>query len=403
MSGDAVAVSRVESKLSLLECLSHCGGEVALERQGDLLSCRGCGATYPIVDGVPVFTSVKPPASGERRVSRWGLRARTAAGSVLWLGYLLGVSLRERRNFLAGGAPLAPEVARWAPYYYYYSVPFVLYLKAIEIALFAGLAVPRPSVEIGGAGGDVSRMAFEGTRIDIDCEYFVDNVFHFAQSGTDVYAVTDLHVGASAFNLPLRSAAFGGLVLVHIVDHLVDIEAAFGEFSRILRGGGVLAFSTHTASVHDHLPFARLCRIVSGRLAEAYRRWRCGRPHAWRGAPSYVNPDPGNAAGMNLFSIDDWRRLGERHGLVLESARPFTHGPTWAALMDLHHRSHPRFFGEALRRFVSHMVTKELREGVAYAERAAANLFLVFRRAAEAHPERAAANARLRRGARGRG
>lgn len=381
MSGDAVAVSRIESKLPLLECLSRCAAGLTLSAEGRQLACGGCGATYPIVDGVPVFASVKPPvSSGGRRASGWTLRARTAAGVVLWLGYLLGVSLRERRSFLTGGAPLAPEVARWAPHYYYYSVPFVMHLKAIEIALFAGLTLPRPSVEIGGAGGEVSRMAFEGQRIDVDCEYYVDNVFDFARSGSDVYAVTDLHVGASAFNLPLRSSAFGGVVLVHVVDHLVDIDAAFREFARVLRSGGMLALSTHTAAVYDHLPLARLLRIVSGRLAAVYRRWRCGVPHAWRGATSYVNADPRHAGGMNLLSIDEWRRLGARHGFDLHEARPFTHGPTWTALMDLHHRAHPRFFGEALRRFVSHMVAKELRGGVVYDEREAANLFLVFRR-----------------------
>jgi len=383
----SAALSRIEAKLALLKCPRCADGASDLALEPDAIRCGSCGSRYPVVGEVPVFSSRPPRPADSRKVhggrhgSVWRVRAHTAFGSVLWLAYLLAASVRERRNFFRSDLGLIPEVESWLPYRYYSTVPFVLYLKAREIDLFSRIPMESPSLEIGGGGGDMSRFAFAGKRIDVDCEYYVDNFAEFDRD--DLHAVTDLHVGGSIYNLPLRDASFRTVVMVHIADHLMEIEAAFKELSRVLRPGGALVFTTYSRHVFDHLPLARLLHRVSDGLARWYQRRRCARWHLWRGAFPYIHPDPEEATGQNLFSVAEWTQLGARYDLTLEHVRPFT-TTAWTTLMDLQHRSHPRFFLKPLWRFVSHVVRQERTRTPSLDEREAANLFLVFRRRAPA-------------------
>lgn len=167
--------------------------------------------------------------------------------------------------------------------------------------------------------------------------------------------------------------------MVHVADHLVDIETAFKELSRVLQSGGRLAFSTYSGFVFHHLPMFRLMGRFSERLANNYKEWRCRRTCVWHGYSPYICDNPEEATGQNLYSISQWKELGKRYSLDLIEYRPFTVGAVWTSMVDLQYRGDPRMFKNALYRLVSHMVAKEVRGDQKLDERAA-NLFMIFQK-----------------------
>lgn len=378
-------VARIREKLGLFRC-PRCKDETAGLQVHDgvrALECGACDTRYPIDRGVPLFARLAPDGGGRVPIGRWRSRCeivlRTAIGTPLWLALLLWVALGERKRPPGPGKALVSEVERWLSCEFG-GTPYNLYLKAVEAALFGSLGLERPALEIGGGGGDTSRIAFAGKRIDVDCEYYVDNIFYNARRGGDLYASTDLHIGGSVYDLPFRTAAFRTLVTVHVVDHLVDIDAALGEMARVLAPGGRLAFSTYAARVFAHLPLCRALRRFGPGLAERYLVWRRYRVPRWYGYGQLVADDPDNAAGQNLYTIEQWREVGLRHGLCLMEARPFTEGRFWTTFLDLQYRGDPRLLRRPLQQLISRLVDAELRGRVVLAEESAANLFLVFER-----------------------
>ncbi len=380
------STERIAAKLSVLRCVRcrNAQGSLVLEAQG--LRCTDCDAQYPIVDGIPIFSIKKAQAVAKRGVLR-GLRRkcqtaiRLATGTPLWFTYLAYVSLAERTNFFSSRAAAVHQAVSalfqtdWAS-----SIPYNLYLKAIETRLFANLDIRRPCLEVGGGGGDTSRLAFAGRRIDVDCEYYLDNVWNNLANGADIHSVTDLHVGGSVYDLPCPDESFGTVVMVHIVDHLVDINGALGEVVRVLRPSGLLAFSTYSETVFRHLPLFMRVNRLHERVATAYLDWKTRREYPWDGYSPFVCDEHEEATGQNLFGFDTWRQLGERHKLRLVKYQPFTIGRIWSGLMDLQYRGDPRLFRTPLNRLVSHFVEKELSGELQLDDRDAANVFMVFQK-----------------------
>jgi SAM-dependent methyltransferase len=60
-------------------------------------------------------------------------------------------------------------------------------------------------------------------------------------------------VRADAARLPFRSASFDGVLLFHVLAHLVAVEICLAEINRVLRAGGRLAVSTPNADYLDAL------------------------------------------------------------------------------------------------------------------------------------------------------
>ncbi len=384
---------RIKSKLHLLKC-PRCPGPTARLTPGEsALLCPQCHSQYPIVNGIPVFSvrsdSLEIVESrktiSKYSVTKWRrwleLLLRTVVGTPLWLAFLIYLSVAKRRNFLfQWRTACAPEVAKWLSVRWVAFTPYNLYLKALETNLFSKVELPSPSLEIGGGGGDTSRLVFAGKRVDIDCEYFYHNIALHAARGVDVHAVTDLHIGGSVYNLPCEDASFNSAVMIHIADHLVDIETAFQELSRVLRPGGILALSTYSGYVFEYLPLFRLLRPLSEDLANRYRVWKCHRNSVWSSYGSLISDNPEDANGQNLYTISQWEQLGARHGLELIQSRPFTVAKVYTTLVDFHFRGDSRIFRVPIRRCISHFVESELAAPDTLSESEASNIFMVFRR-----------------------
>ena len=60
-------------------------------------------------------------------------------------------------------------------------------------------------------------------------------------------------VQADAARLPFRDATFDGVLLFHVLAHLVEVETCLSEVHRVLRSGGLIAISTPNAEYLDAL------------------------------------------------------------------------------------------------------------------------------------------------------
>ncbi len=278
--------------------------------------------------------------------------ARTLLGTPLWASYLA----RQQ----AATTDCEP-VRRLAGTEWYLS-PYNLYLKALEIELFRRFQVVRPALEIGGGGGETSQHAFAGRLIDVDCEYYVPNLGLNLRRGI-LYAVTRAHVGGSPYAMPFRSGAFNTVVSIHVFDHLTAVNTALAEIARVLRPGGLLAFTTYAGHLFDGLPVRTLYR----------------RPF-WSGYGSLRHDDPDDARGQNMCSLSEWRAYGQLAGLNLIEVRSFTRRDRFLTAMRLEMAGDPRLFRAWYQRVVSQWINEDLTRPPPYAD--AGNVLLVWQRTA---------------------
>jgi SAM-dependent methyltransferase len=260
--------------------------------------------------------------------------------------------------------------ARWV-----LNVPHNLYLKSIEIALFRNFSSSAPRLEIGGAGGDTTNLAFNNQIIDLDLEYFSQSIFDQHDAGGDIFLATNAHICGGTYNMPLADESFQSVQMVHILDHLTDVNITFSELSRVLRPGGKLIVTTYSASVFRHLWLFRIIRKINTRWADIYYQLRTR-------ATGLINGDPKDATGQNLLTIAEWKNIGWSYGLNLIHTQPFNYGAIWTNMLDLQKRGDPRFFRKILISIVGYAVNKELVKRGVMLEEDAANIFMVFEKPA---------------------
>lgn len=156
---DDKKLGRIFDKLAFLRCPNCRDNKRPLLLEEKALFCSQCQAQYPILRGIPVF-SAKPHSHGAspNRVSRWTAKPeilrRICVGTPLWFLFVLYMCAVERKNFFRrADSSYAPEVTRWLPFGWASSIPYNLYLKAVETSLFSDLEIRSPSLEVGGGGG----------------------------------------------------------------------------------------------------------------------------------------------------------------------------------------------------------------------------------------------------------
>jgi SAM-dependent methyltransferase len=119
---------------------------------------------------------------------------------------------------------------------------------------------------------------------------------------------------ADAESLPFADRSFD-LVFGHaVLHHLPDLERAFGEFRRVLRPGGTIAFAGEPSRVGDRL--ASVPKLAAVRLAPGWRRLMRARTASPAPPGPGVNGDHSleRFVDIHAFSPQQLRRLARAAG-----------------------------------------------------------------------------------------
>lgn len=177
----------------------RCAG--AVDGDGEQVRCKSCGATFPVVDGVPV------------------LLLETTAQHV-----------HQQRYFDA-------EFARYGRY------EIENWRRSFLERIFEALGIPREDgpyldVGVGGSGATVIEAARAGMDA-VGCDLSVEGVLlaqrHARAEGVDERA---RFVVCPAERLPFRDDSFACASAVALLEHVEEDRVALAELFRVLRPGG---------------------------------------------------------------------------------------------------------------------------------------------------------------------
>lgn len=170
----------------MLKC-SRCGSSVSI--QNDAVSCSVCSATFPVVDGIPRFTSDQHLASFGRQ----------------WTKYEVAHDGEDRATFQAK--------------------------TGVSIAELKGLRI----LDAGCGGGRYSKVCGEAgaTVVGADHTAAVDKARQLCSHLSDV-----AFVQADLKHLPLEPGAFDFVFSIGVMHHDADTRSVFDAVAKMVKPGG---------------------------------------------------------------------------------------------------------------------------------------------------------------------
>ncbi len=195
--------------------------KTALIRKGDSLACRGCGATYPILEGMPCFAPTDEfydnyaAAFAHYKASPGGLKEQALKVLPFW-------SWREWRFWRRVVPPCE---------------------RLLDIGCGRGRQI-------------FEERAKETVGFDTSLAFLRECAHHY-----------DRVVSGRVPELPFQDASFDAVVTSHVLGHVpVDLkESLVKEIARVVRPGGTTSHIIETDSVHPAVAAAKAS-------PEAYRR-----------------------------------------------------------------------------------------------------------------------------------
>ena len=223
----------LERLVGLLACPA-CWGRVRLSPARPTLLCNGCGAGYPIVDGVPIMLT----ASCQSRLDS-GKEADPTVGLprpwwIVWFGRLV-------RATSLGGPSYDPDQEK-------------------RIRAMIHQLGPEANILDLGSGG----RCWGSTVVGMDIDRFAN-----------VGVVGDGH------QLPFADRVLDGIICTGVLEHVNDAEAVTREVWRVLRPGGMVYVAVpfiqgyHPAS-GTHQDFRRLTHIGLQHLFSSFEQVNFG-------------------------------------------------------------------------------------------------------------------------------
>ncbi len=177
--------------------------------------------------------------------------------------------------------------------------------KSQEAVFFRQADISDPSLELGICRGDISSLHFEGRHFTLGSEYLW---FTGAQAAKR-YPLWDRVYSDEINHLALKDRSLQTICMVHIVDHLENIDAAMAEVARVLKTGGHVYFSGFS---EHHYRVNLLYRILKNISPQA--------------AASFADYLSRRRVHFNFLSEDAWRMLLDRYGLELHAFKYFETG-----------------------------------------------------------------------------
>lgn len=235
MTHEAEAAGRIPlaELIGILACPA-CRAPVAERPPEPGLACGGCGATYPIVEGVPLMLTADSRALLQAGEEPDGTAARPRRWWSVWFG-----------RFVEATSPAGPS----------YDPHQTTRIRRMLDELGAG----GRTLDLGAGG-----RAWGPRVIPMDIDRF-----------PGVALVGDGH------RLPFADGVLDGVICTGVLEHVDDAEAMTAEIFRVLRPAGLLYVAVpflqgyHPAS-GTHQDFRRLTHIGLRRLLRAFREREFG-------------------------------------------------------------------------------------------------------------------------------
>jgi SAM-dependent methyltransferase len=168
--------------------------------------------------------------------------------------------------------------------------------KVLEGYFFRKVDLNSPSLEIGFYRGNVSALHFEGKTFDFGSEY----VYQMGREAKNNFKLWDHLFCDELTALAVKDNSAETVCLVHIVDHLENLEPAFSELARVIRSGGRLHFSGYCENALRPNIWWRILGLFSSEAANRYSDELSERLKLW-----------------NFLSCEEWEEVLEKHGFRL--------------------------------------------------------------------------------------
>jgi len=136
--------------------------------------------------------------------------------------------------------------------------------RSVEALSFSSIDIKEPVLDLGCGFGEFSGVVFGNLECGIDIN---QKDLDIAFKGKRYKKV----VHADARNLPFRSGEFNSVISVSVMEHIPQAERVIPEVKRVLKKGGLFAFSVPTTVLYQTLLFPRILKFFGlKKLAEYY-------------------------------------------------------------------------------------------------------------------------------------
>lgn len=148
-----------------------------------------------------------------------------------------------------------------------------------KLAKLVGEPIPQLGriVEIGSGTGYFSlNLLLGGLCESAVCTDISPGMLEVLEGNAERLGLEIETHACEAADLPLADASVDTVIGHAVLHHLPDLDAAFTEFARVLRPGGLVLFAGEPSSLGDRI--ARIPKGAAGRVAPLWRRLIGARP-----------------------------------------------------------------------------------------------------------------------------
>jgi SAM-dependent methyltransferase len=187
--------------------------------------------------------------------------------------------------------------------------PAYAFWRALELRHLSQLTFVEPILDLGCYDGSFAHLLFEPGR----AVFGLDLSRAHLEAARHSPAYTAVTCG-DATRLPFRSDAFGSLLSNCVLEHLPDDAAALGEMARVVRPGGLIAFTVPGPDFRRGL-YTYQCLLARGEQHQA---------------DAYLQETDRRLAHHHYRTAAEWQQMLSQAHLVVERLEPYLVGPALA-------------------------------------------------------------------------
>lgn len=169
------------------------------------------------------------------------------------------------------GMRIDAETARRYLTMYLREAPVAVALwRSIEAAVLSTVELPGPVLDVGCGFGEFARLFFcDRDMPDVGVDIDRGELGRVAAEPRPIYRSI---LQCDARRLPFGGGSFGSAISVSTMEHIPDVEGTIYEVARVLRPGGVFAYTVPMEPLNRNLIGHRALRLANSSVADAYAR-----------------------------------------------------------------------------------------------------------------------------------